>query len=169
MSLRGLPRCLPRLRGSGLQPEGGSKEKDSLCGEEAGALAPAAARRLPRGAGPPCAQHLEDRSWGQWGTRAPSPERGQGTGRKSKSVPTAGGGGGLLRRPGAAAAAAASGAHVSTTRMSGMDLGLGGLAILTPPRFSVVAQVCVLKLLWLICFSIRCSIRSCISKFSASR
>lgn len=85
------------------------------------------------GAGPPCAQHLEDRSWGQWGTRAPSPERGQGTGRKSKSVPTAGGGGGLLRRPGAAAAAA-SGAHVSTTRMSGMDLGLGGLAILTLER-----------------------------------
>lgn len=34
-----------------------------------------------------------------------------------------------------------------------------------PPRFSVVAQVWVLKLLWLICFSIRCSIRSCISKF----
>lgn len=33
------------------------------------------------------------------------------------------------------------------------------------PRFSVLAQVWVLKLLWLICFSIRCSIRSCISKF----
>lgn len=133
MSSGASPSCARACSGSGLQPEGGSKEKDSLCGVEDGALAPAAARRLPRGAGPPCAQHLEDRSWGQWGTRAPSPERGQGTGRKSKSVPTAGGGGGLLCRPGAVAAAA-SGAHVSTTRMSGMDLGLGGLAILTLER-----------------------------------
>lgn len=37
-------------------------------------------------------------------------------------------------------------AQVSTTRMRGMGLGLGGLDILTLPRFSVLARVWVLKL-----------------------
>lgn len=36
-------------------------------------------------------------------------------------------------------------AQVSTTRMRGMGFGLGGLDILTLPRFSVLARVCVLK------------------------
>lgn len=36
-------------------------------------------------------------------------------------------------------------AQVSTTRMRGIGLGLGGLDILTLPRFSVLARVCVLK------------------------
>lgn len=37
-------------------------------------------------------------------------------------------------------------AQVSTTRMRGMGLGLGGLDILMLPRFSVLARVWVLKL-----------------------
>lgn len=166
------PRRLPGLH-EGLLPgqpdsglgEGCSKEKRRRRGEEDGALAPAAARHLPRGLVLP-APSARGTGVGDGGARGPRVLSAAEDGQK-ESVLTAGGRGGLLRRRGAAAAGSA--AHVSTTRMSGMDLGLGGLAILTPPRFSAVAQVWVLKLLWLICFSIRCSNRSCISRFSASR
>lgn len=133
---------------SGLHQERGSKKKNGHRRDEDSALAPAAACHLPGGARPPRARHMEDGSWGQRGTRAPSPECGGGTGGKSKSV----------QRPAGVAGSSAGerrlhrrrrrpAAHVSTTRMSGMGFGLGGLAILTLPRFSVVAQVWVLKLL----------------------
>lgn len=91
---------------SGLAREGGSKKKSVAGGMR---TAPWLLRQRATsrgGARPPCAQHTEDRSWGQRGTRAPSPERGRGTGGKSKSVLTAGGGGGLRRRREAAAPAA---------------------------------------------------------------
>lgn len=59
--------------------------------------------------------------------------------------------------------------QVSTTRMSGRGFGLGGLDIRTLLALSVLARVWVLKPPWLTCLSIRCSMRSCISRFSASR
>lgn len=67
-----------------------------------------------------------------------------GTARKLKSVLTAYRGGGLS--PATAASVHLPAAQVSTTRMRGMGLGLGGLDILMLPRFSVLARVWVLKL-----------------------
>lgn len=66
-----------------------------------------------------------------------------GTVRKLKSVLTAYRGGGLLPSNCGVRLPAA---QVSTTRMRGMGLGLGGLDILMLPRFSVLARVWVLKL-----------------------
>lgn len=109
------PRRLPGLQ-EGLLPgqpdsglgEGCSKEKRRRRGEEDGALAPAAARHLPRGLVLPAPSArgtgVGDGSGGRRGTRAPSPERGRGRaervgahGRRARRAPpqARGGGGGV--------------------------------------------------------------------------